>query len=179
MNDILLTRLAMAVSVLALGLGLADLSFNIGAGAEGFSAKKMVLLLLFSLAILSLFYGNVVYQLARIGQIKRHRSNFEAPADLEDFHLRSDAAPVTILIPSYKEQISVVMQTVVSVALSEYPNRRVTLLIDDPPACTGADHVALCATRIGHMHIGAEHQPDGAGHLGRARPADIRCNRNP
>jgi len=41
----------------------------------------------------------------------------------------------------------VVMQTIVSAALSEYPNRRVTLLLDDPPARKGADLVTVSATR--------------------------------
>lgn len=38
-----------------------------------------------------------------------------------------------ILIPSYKENIHIVRQTLLSVGLQEYPNRRVVLLIDDPP----------------------------------------------
>ena len=145
--DILLTRLAMGVSAVALALGLADLGFSIGAGPDGVSIKKMILVTVFCLALLSLFYGNIVYQLTRIGQIKRQMSYSDDEADLEDLHWADRAPPVTILIPSYKEQIPVVMQTVVSAALSEYPDRRVTLLIDDPPACSGADHLALGATR--------------------------------
>lgn len=91
-------------------------------------------------------YGNIVY-LTRIGQIKRHISHTDDEADLEDLHSAGLAPPVAILIPSYREQMPVVMQTVISAALSEYPDRRVTLLIDDPPACSDADHLALCATR--------------------------------
>jgi cellulose synthase (UDP-forming) len=147
MNDILLTRLAMGVSVVALALGLAELNFNIWTGSEGVSVKKMVLLAAFSLAILSLFYGNIVYQLTRIGQIKRQATHDQGDGELEDFHSAVRGAPVTILIPSYKEEISVVMQTIVSAALSEYPDRRVSLLIDDSPGCSGADYAALCATR--------------------------------
>ena len=54
---------------------------------------------------------------------------------------------MSILVPSYKEQIPVVMQTIMSAALSEYPNRRITLLLDDPPLCSGADLLTLSATR--------------------------------
>lgn len=145
--DILLTRLAMGVSAIALVLGLADLDFGIGASPDGVSIKSVVLVAIFSLAILSLFYGNIVYQLTRIGQIKRQASHGDGEADLEGLHGADRAPPVTILIPSYREQIPVVMQTVVSAALSEYPDRRVTVLIDDPPAGSGAGHLALCATR--------------------------------
>src|SRR5882762_3534660 len=84
--DILLTRLAMGVSAVALALGLADLSFSIGAGPDGVSIKKMILATVFCLALLSLFYGNIVYQLTRIGQIKRQMSCSDDEADLEDLH---------------------------------------------------------------------------------------------
>ena len=146
-HDILLTRFAMCVSAVALALGLSDLAFSGGAAPDGISIKKIALIIVFSLAILSLYYGNIVYQLTRIGQLKRHKDYCEDGADLELLHWADRAPPVTILIPSYKEQIPVVMQTVVSAALAEYPDRRVTLLIDDPPACSGANHLALCATR--------------------------------
>jgi cellulose synthase/poly-beta-1,6-N-acetylglucosamine synthase-like glycosyltransferase len=144
--EILLTRLAMAVSSLAVTLGLADIIYGVIASADGASIKKITLLSLFSLAILSLFYGNIVYQLTRIGQLKRNRDN-AGYSELEGLHCADRAPSVAILIPSYKEQLPVVMQTVVSAALAEYPERRITLLIDDPPACSGADHLALCATR--------------------------------
>src|SRR3982074_1997721 len=157
--DIFLTRLAMGVSAVAFALGLADLGFSIGAGPDGVSIKKMILVTAFCLALLSLFYGNIVYQLTRIGQIKRQMSySDDDEADLEDLHWADRAPPVTILIPSYKEQIPVVMQTVVSAALSEYPDRRVTLLIDDPPACSGADHLALGAARVIEVVLIAGHE---------------------
>ena len=143
--EILLTRLAMAVSSVAVTVGLADIVYGVAASQDGVSLKKMVLLTLFSLAILGLFYGNIVYQLTRIGQLKRSLPRSSGYA--EGLYGAGRVPPVAILIPSYKEQLSVVMQTVVSAALAEYPERRITILIDDPPACTGADHQALCATR--------------------------------
>ena len=145
--EIHLTRLTIVASAVALALGLADLGFGIGAGLHSVSTTKMLLVAIFSLVVLSLFWGSIVYQLTRIGQIKRQMSHSDGDANLEDLHWAGRAPPVTILIPSYKEQIPVVMQTVVSAALAEYPDRRVTLLIDDPPDCSGADHLALCATR--------------------------------
>jgi cellulose synthase (UDP-forming) len=147
MQDIPLTRLAMGVSVVALALGLIDLNSNIGATPDGASVKKTVLIAVFTFAILSLFYGNIVYQLTRIGQIKRQTNHGGQNRDFQNLHSTGRSARVTILIPSYREEIPVVMQTIVSVALSEYPDRRVSVLIDDPPGCSGPDYVALCATR--------------------------------
>jgi cellulose synthase (UDP-forming) len=145
--EILLTRLAMAVSSVAVAVGLADIVYGVVASQDGVSLKKMALLTLFSLAILGLFYGNIVYQLTRIGQLKRSLPRSSGYAELASLYSAGRVPAVAILIPSYKEQLSVVMQTVVSAALAEYPERRITILIDDPPACTGADHQALCATR--------------------------------
>jgi cellulose synthase (UDP-forming) len=145
--DIVLTRLAMGVSAVALALGLADLGSKIATNPDGVSIAKIVLVTVFSLAVLSLFYGNIVYQLTRVGQIKRHMSHGDDETAHEDLLWREHAPPVIVLIPSYKEQLPVVMQTVVSAALSEYPARRVTLLIDDPPGDNAADQLALRATR--------------------------------
>ena len=39
------------------------------------------------------------------------------------------------------------MQTVLSAALSEHPNRRITLLLDDPPTGKAADLIGLDAAR--------------------------------
>jgi cellulose synthase/poly-beta-1,6-N-acetylglucosamine synthase-like glycosyltransferase len=145
--DIVLTRLAMGVSAAALSLGLADLGSKVAASPDGVSIAKIVLVTVFSVAVLSLFYGNIVYQLTRIGQIKRHMSHDDDETAHEDLLWREHAPPVIVLIPSYKEQLPVVMQTVVSAALSEYPARRVALLIDDPPTDNAADQLALHATR--------------------------------
>jgi cellulose synthase/poly-beta-1,6-N-acetylglucosamine synthase-like glycosyltransferase len=48
-------------------------------------------------------------------------------------------APVVVLVPSYKEEASLVRQTLLSAALQDHPNRRVVLLIDDPPNPTDPD----------------------------------------
>lgn len=145
--DILLTRFAVVTSAVALALGFASVFTSIELGSHGISIKKIMLVIIFSIALLSLFYGNIIYQLTRIGQIKRHLNNRDDYPNLEALHEVDGSPTVSILVPSYKEQTAVVMQTVLSAALSEYPNRSVTLLLDDPPACSGADLVTLSATR--------------------------------
>src|SRR5262249_33462098 len=64
-------------------------------------------------------------------------------------HFIHDSAPaLTILVPSYKEEISVIRQTLLSAALQDYPNKRVVLLLDDPPAPkTAEERKALWAGR--------------------------------
>lgn len=95
-----------------------------------------------------LIYGNFGYQLARLGYLKRlsrHR-----PASMSELRKFAQSAPeLTILVPSYKEEIGVIRQTLLSAALQQYPNKRVVLLLDDPPkARTDQDQRALCAARV-------------------------------
>ncbi|MGZ3752955.1 MAG: hypothetical protein ACXVIY_13525 [Mucilaginibacter sp.] len=61
---------------------------------------------------------------------------FDSPQiqELEDFLYQQGAPPLAILVPSYKEDVQVIKQTLLSAALQEYPHRRVVLLIDDPPS---------------------------------------------
>src|SRR5262249_8013512 len=56
--------------------------------------------------------------------------------------------PLVILIPSYKEEERVLLQTVLSAALVEYPERRIVALLDDPPHGEAADLVKLDASRL-------------------------------
>jgi len=80
-----------------------------------------------------LVYGNLIYQSARLGALKR--ANLHRPAERRELErIYGDVAPaLTILIPSFKEQPQVLRQTVLSAALAEYPGRRIVVLIDDPP----------------------------------------------
>ncbi len=87
---------------------------------------------LFTLIISVLIYGNLVYLATRLGYFVRrlrHRPpTFEA---LVDSHWEQ-AEPIAVLVPSYKEDIRTIRQTVLSAALQHHPNKRVVLLIDDP-----------------------------------------------
>jgi cellulose synthase/poly-beta-1,6-N-acetylglucosamine synthase-like glycosyltransferase len=89
--------------------------------------------LIFILIVNALIYGNVVYQFTRLGYLKRRSDH--RPADREELDtIYEDFAPaLTILVPSYKEDINIVRRTLLSAAMQDYPKRRVVLLIDDPP----------------------------------------------
>jgi len=95
-----------------------------------------------------LVYGNLCYQLARLGQLKRDaafRLSTAQPAKPFD---RLSAPALTVLVPSYKEELPVIRQTLLSAALQDYPNKRVVLLLDDPPAPkTLSDRAGLWAAR--------------------------------
>ncbi len=85
------------------------------------------------LMMVPLVYGNLVYQLSRIGALRREDAHRPASrGEIERIYERP-APALTILIPSYREEPHVLRQTVLSAALVECPGRRVVVLIDDPP----------------------------------------------
>lgn len=110
--------------------------------------------ILFGLLAGFLIYGNLCYQMARLGRLKRtfeHRlSRVKTPQPF----VRYRAPALTVLVPSYKEEIPVIRQTLLSAALQDYPNKRVVLLLDDPPKPkTSQDRAALWAGRTVAFNI--------------------------
>ena len=89
---------------------------------------------LFALIVACLLYGALVYQITRLLHLRRRDGHQPATeAQLRDF--RDPGLPtLTILVPSYREEPRVVMQTLLSAALQSYDSHRVVLLIDDPPS---------------------------------------------
>jgi cellulose synthase/poly-beta-1,6-N-acetylglucosamine synthase-like glycosyltransferase len=124
----------------------AELSQHLAGGHEGAAAERAV----FAAIALLLIYGNVVYQLARLGHYwRKHRHQPLSRDELEIVYAPGRAAaPLTMLVPSYKEERLVIWQTLFSAALVEWPNRRVVLLLDDPPAAKAEeDRLSLAAAR--------------------------------
>jgi cellulose synthase/poly-beta-1,6-N-acetylglucosamine synthase-like glycosyltransferase len=80
-----------------------------------------------------LLYGNLVYQVSRFGALRRQQAHQPVARDeLEQLYARN-APSLTVLVPSYREEPHILKQTILSAALLEYPGRRVSVLIDDPP----------------------------------------------
>jgi cellulose synthase/poly-beta-1,6-N-acetylglucosamine synthase-like glycosyltransferase len=104
--------------------------------------------IIFITAMGVVFYSAVLYHVCLIGHYirqLRHR-----PATQEQIEtLYDEAAPsLSVLVPAYKEQREVMWQTLMSAALSEYPAKRVVLLVDDPYAPrNAADEQALAMAR--------------------------------
>jgi|CXWL01.1.fsa_nt_gi cellulose synthase/poly-beta-1,6-N-acetylglucosamine synthase-like glycosyltransferase len=92
--------------------------------------------------------GNFGYQLARLAYLKRWLLHVPATRDELIQSFGKSAPHLTILVPSYKEETDVIRQTLLSAALQEYPNKRVALLLDNPPnPRTSDDRDALLAAR--------------------------------
>lgn len=89
------------------------------------------LLYLASLSVI--IYAVMHYHICLIGNYKRQAREHMPSLD-EVITLYDRVAPnVTVLVPSFKEERQIMMQTMLSAALSEYPAKNVVLLIDNPP----------------------------------------------
>lgn len=89
-----------------------------------------------------LLYGGLVYQVARAGYYSRMARRTRAASADEPSARRADKALV-VLVPSYREELKVLRQTVLSAALMDYPRRRIVALLDDPPTGAAAEVQAL------------------------------------
>lgn len=94
---------------------------------------------LFVLLITAFAYGNFLYQAMRLGYHLRLRKH----SGLDDSKLISyvahtaDLPTLSVLIPSYKEEIRTVEQTLLSAALLGYRNKQISVLLDDPSSLPG------------------------------------------
>ncbi|KDA05271.1 glycosyltransferase [Microbacterium sp. CH12i] len=80
-----------------------------------------------------LTFSALMYLVARLGAFQRFRTHRRAArADL-DRHFSEEHRPLTVLVPSYAEEPSIIRKTLWSAALQEYPHLRIVLLIDDSP----------------------------------------------
>ncbi|HEU4367960.1 MAG TPA: glycosyltransferase family 2 protein [Methylomirabilota bacterium] len=78
-------------------------------------------------------YGTIVYLLTRIGHLARLRAAPDEQAEDGPFLEEPGDSPLVALVPSSQEEPHVVLRALVSAALQPHANRRVVLLIDDPP----------------------------------------------
>lgn len=99
--------------------------------------------LVFLAALSVIFYSVVHYHVCLIGFYKRHK--YETMPSLETVVEIYDApAPsVTVIVPSFKEERKIILQTLLSTALSEYPAKNVVLLIDNPQNPKSDDDIYL------------------------------------
>ena len=87
----------------------------------------------FLTAVSLLAASAVAYLFGRLGFYYRARDHRRAPrAVIDEFFVERRPA-TTVLVPSYQEEPGVILMTLLSAALQEYPDLRVVLLIDDPP----------------------------------------------
>ena len=148
-RELRLTRYCIAFSLPVMTLamyGLIHLVVNRVSGAHFELAAADTL---FAIAVAFLMWGTLFYQITRWAYYKRMTTHRRPTCDeLEAIYQNDYPHPLAILIPSYREEVRVVRMTLMSAALTEYPDRRVVLLIDDPPnPSTMQDARDLAATR--------------------------------
>jgi cellulose synthase (UDP-forming) len=100
----------------------------------------------FGVVVALLLYGGLVYQVARVGYYWRMTRRARAGAAEEPAAPHADKALV-VLVPSYREELKVLRQTVLSAALMDYPHRRIVALLDDPPRGSATELQALDEAR--------------------------------
>ena len=134
--------LALTVTVLAWGIYLVESVvsriIDNGISDSQFLIQTVAYVLIMTLLIFSAF----MYLLARQGALYRSRNHVRAPRAEIDAFMTDHRSSLTVLVPSYAEEPSVVRSTLLSAALQEYPGMRIVLLIDDPPAPTDPDAIA-------------------------------------
>jgi cellulose synthase (UDP-forming) len=85
------------------------------------------------LVVTMLTFSALMYLLARQGALQRFSKHVRVPrAELDRFFAKNQPS-ITVLVPSYSEEPSVIRKTLMSAALQEYPSKRVVLLVDDNP----------------------------------------------
>lgn len=87
----------------------------------------------YAFVVSMLTFSSLMYLLARHGALERFRAHVRVPRALLDAHFSSHKGSITVLVPSYNEEYEVIRKTLLSAALQEYPDKRVVLLVDDPP----------------------------------------------
>jgi len=71
--------------------------------------------------------------LARQGALQRFSKHVRVPRAKLDQYFSRHQPSITVLVPSYAEEPSVIRKTLLSAALQEYPAMQVVLLLDDKP----------------------------------------------
>ena len=101
------------------------------------------------LVVTSLTFSALMYLIARQGALYRYRDHTRVPrAELDRHFPNGYDRRVTVLVPSYVEELQVIRKTLWSAALQEFGDLRVVLLIDDPPSPSDPQRLAdLTATR--------------------------------
>ncbi len=88
-----------------------------------------------------LTFSSLMYLVARHGALERFAKHTRVPRALLDNHFQKTKPAITVLVPSYNEEPSVIRKTLLSAALQEYPNLTIVLLLDDKPNPTSPEDV--------------------------------------
>lgn len=155
-REIAITAAALLFTAAALVFLWQDLYGLLSAKKEAGDIRAVWEQRVFITIVLGLIYGNIVYQLCRLGFLRRDKRQAKKTGENTSKLFYGYAPPVTILVPSYKEEIKTIYQTLMAAALQQYPEKRVVLLLDDPPYPEDiADQEQLDAARELTYEIGS------------------------
>ena len=149
LRKIVAGRLAIIVSIVAWFMYVVTTIMREFVEGDTDSLRFVLEAVSYAFVVTALTFSASMYLLARQGALYRFRDHMRTPRGPLDQHFdQGTGHEITVLIPSYKEELDVVAKTVWSAALQEFPSKRVVLLIDDPPNPTDpADIEQLAATR--------------------------------
>lgn len=144
-REISLTRASLVVTIVGLVMFEAGMLVAVADAVGAGSARRTLEAVVFTAVVSFLVYGNLVYQAARLGYLTRRREHRPATrAELDELY-HCSPRPLVALLPSYREEPRVIRQALLAAALQEYPDKRVVLLIDDPPTVSDPDARRLLA----------------------------------
>jgi cellulose synthase/poly-beta-1,6-N-acetylglucosamine synthase-like glycosyltransferase len=103
----------------------------------------------FLIAVTMLAASAIAYLVGRLGFYYRASRHRRVPRAMIDEYFASEQPRLTALVPSYQEEPGVILMTLLSIALQEYPDINVVLLIDDPPNPRYAEPRRLLDSAIG------------------------------
>lgn len=107
----------------------------------------------YSLIVTLLTLSALIYLITRQGALQTFKKHRRTPQRVLDEHFSQHESSITVLVPSYSEEVSVIRKTLLSAALQEFQDINVVLLLDDKPFPTEpADIARLEKTRA----LGAE-----------------------
>lgn len=124
--------------MVGLGCGLSLWYMIIGTATNWENAAFPVKMFTILLNVISLYFilSNLIFQVCRCVCAARERSHQQVGFSELNPYLKTaqgrSLPRVAILVPSYKEEIDVIRQTLLSAAFQACPNRRIVLLLDDP-----------------------------------------------
>jgi len=126
------TDLALLFSVVCAGLALWEVVGITEALALQHRWADVAWQVVFTAALWLVMAGGWAYLLPRRGYYQRRAAHRREVLSELVARFREGAPPLVVLVPSYKEELAVVRQTLMSAALQDYPVRSLVLLIDDP-----------------------------------------------
>lgn len=110
---------------------------------------------LYIVIVTLLDFSALMYLIEREGALKRFAQHTRVPRQNIDTHFSKRQPKMTVLVPSYDEEIKVIRQTLLSAALQEYPDINIVLLLDDKPRPSQQDAIdKLERTKAAVLDIG-------------------------